>query len=185
MKNNLRSYLARAIRAAGFSLAVILTIGAADIAHADEDLGATAGHRGGPWSLQVGFPGGGNPYAPNAAGIWYLVKPNLNFGVNLAMGIDPQTPGTVWNFGIAPAARFYLGSGRLMPYAYADARLAFANGVDPTLDGAGGFGAELFVSGPLSVSAQTGLRIGVIVPATHSPVNLATFTSGIIASLYL
>ena len=167
------------------SLAVILTLGAAGVAHADEDIGATAGHHGGPWSLQVGLPGGGNGYAPNAAGIWYLVKPNFNFGINLAMGIDPQTAGTVWNFGIAPAARFYFGSGRLMPYAYADAHLSFAKGADPTLDGAGGFGAELFVSGPLSVSAQTGLRVGIIVPAGHSPISLATFTSGILASLYL
>jgi hypothetical protein len=168
-------------------LVLTLVVAGASRAQAQDDT-APASH-GGPYSLSLSLPAGGNPYLPAAfapaAGIWYLLKPNINIGFNAALMLDPQTGGTNWAFGLAPSLRYYLAHiGSVSPYAAGQVNLLFKKGVDPELDLLAGFGVEYFVTGPLSVTAQTGLLLGLVRPAPSNPILIQTFTSNIAANVY-
>jgi hypothetical protein len=168
-----------------FAQMLVLTLVVAGASRAQAQDDAAPPSHGGPYSLSVSLPAGNNPYIPGGAGLWYLVKPNINVGFNAQLMLDPQTGGTNWSFGLAPSLRYYLAHiGSVSPYAAGQVNLLFKKGVDPELDLIGGFGVEYFVTGPLSVTAQTGLVLGLVRPAPSNPILIQSFTSNIAANLY-
>jgi len=86
-----------------------------------ENSGRSNGLRSGAVSLSFTVPGGGNPYADGAAGVWYMVSGNINLGINLGLGIESEeviegyrgddsesTQATAFDLFLAPTVRYYL-----------------------------------------------------------------------------
>jgi len=114
-----------------------------------EDGGDQNGLEEGAISLSFTFPGGGNPFADGAAGVWYMVNDNFNLGINVGVGFDTENREgagdtsvdldsdeipTRFDLFLAPTARYYLfEDSNVAPYILGQVFFQkFWDGVDST-----------------------------------------------------
>ena len=148
----------------------------------------------GVMSLSLGIPAGGNPYAPGALGVWYMVSSPINLGINFGMRIDSRDEGeesvTATNFLIAPAVKYYINiNSRVAPYILGQLNLGFANEggedseTETTVSTILGLGIEWFPVAQMSIGGYTGLAINLVRPDPQG-FGMNTLTSGLTAQFY-
>lgn len=151
----------------------------------------------GAQSLQFAFPAGGNPYAPGTLGYWFMLTPNLNFGLNAGFALDRNAGEdggdtiTNWDLLLAPALKFYPMTDYVVaPYLFLQGNVRiFSDGIDETeedteFSAALGLGVEWFPVMNFSVGGHTGLGVDIVRADPGEPIAIGTFTSGLIASIY-
>lgn len=172
--------------------ATVLSLGAG-VAQAQDSMSpapapSVSSSGGGPkkMSLSLNVPGGGNPAGAGTAGLWMMMSPQLNVGLNLGLALDNENdPGH--DILLAPALRYYFASmGPVAPFYYGTARIRIVDLPDPAntvqVGVAGGLGAEWFVTDVFSIAGWTGLGIDLI--RQGDGVGVGTLTSGISAQIY-
>jgi len=178
----------------GLVVACMIATMTASAASAQEGSNASGSNAlvAGAKSLSFLVPSGGNRYADGAAGIWYMVTDDINFGINVGLGIDRTDTGadtnTSWDILLAPAMKYYMAKGVVNPYFLGQLNLRFhddgANNNDPELGIAGGIGAEWFPVRNFSIGGEAGVGIDIIRSGNGEPVKLGTFQSALVANIY-
>jgi hypothetical protein len=139
-------------------------------------------------SLSFSVPGGGNPYAAGAAGLWYMLTNEMNLGLNVGLGIDRAGGGTSFSLLLAPALRYYLMTdGVVAPFFFGQTNFLIANPAGPGDTNfewgiAGGLGAEWFPVRQFSISGQVGLGVDIVREGDEP--GIGTFTSQLAANIY-
>lgn len=134
----------------------------------------------GVWSLAVGFPGGGNSYAPGYFGLWKMVGSSMNLGINVGFDVDSTF------FGLSPALKYYFHTNtKVLPHIFGQLDFSYQDGAanDVAFGLMGGLGVDWFPVPEFSVGAYTGLALP-IVSHDDSDFTIGTMTSGLTASFY-
>jgi hypothetical protein len=137
-------------------------------------------------SLSLNVPGGGNSAGGGTAGLWMMMSPQLNLGINVGFALDTENdPGH--DVLLAPALRYYFAqTSPVAPFYYGTALIRFVDVKDPNhniqLGVAGGLGAEWFVTDVFSIAGWTGLGINIV--RQGDGMGVGTLTSGISAQIY-
>lgn len=169
---------------AGMTLMAVLAV-APTLAHAES--GVLANKK----SLSFGIPSGGNGYASGAAGLWMMVTPDINLGMNVGLSFGNK-PETSYDVLVAPAIRYYVSKeGSVLPYFAGQLNLRIyddgvdGNDDDPELSVAGGPGVEWFVTDAFSISGWVGAGLNILQRGgSDAGIRFGTLTSGLTAQLY-
>lgn len=152
---------------------------------------AANGLSAGAKSLSFSIPSGGNGYAGNAAGLWMMMGPTMNLGINVGLSYASSDAASPYALLLAPAIRMYMDtSSSVAPFYFGQLNLLIANndnGNDeddaPEMSVAGGLGVEWFPVKAFSVSGHVGVGAKVL-GQEGAPKTLGTFTSGLTAQMY-
>jgi hypothetical protein len=172
----------------GFVVAVALTVAAPAFAAAPSGGNSIAE---GAKSLSFGIPSGGNPHASGAAGLWMVVKQNINMGFNVGLAYDSDS--SDYDLLLAPAVRYYTATdGEVLPFFLGqvnlrlhDTSIGTTSNTDPHLALIGGLGLEWFVTKQFSVAGAVGVGLDVLRKDQGlDGLGLGTFTGNLSAQIY-
>jgi len=172
------------------SLAVLASaqIGGAPTAQAADDLLPSEpppGLMAKDMSLSFGVPVGGNPVAAGTAGIWTMLTPVMNVGLNVGLNLDTESD-QGFDLLLAPAVRYYLAQiGPVATFGAGEMKVRVFDAGDETdldLGAAVGLGAEWFITDVFSLAGWTGLGIELFRP--QGGLRIGTLTTGLSVQIY-